>query len=92
MHELIRNRPLATLVTLGANGINANHIPLHLAPTPELFGVLRGHIARANPLWLDLDSELIRWPYSTARTLISALLGMRLNRKPERLFRPGITR
>ena len=58
MHELIRNRPLATLVTLDSNGINANHIPLHLSPTPEPFGVLRGHIARANPLWRDLVSDI----------------------------------
>ncbi len=58
MHELIRNRPLATLVTLGSNGIDANHIPLHLDPTPEPFGVLRGHIARANPLWRDLASDV----------------------------------
>lgn len=58
MHELIRNRPLATLVTLGANGINANHIPLHLAEMPEPFGVLRGHIARANPLWRDLAADV----------------------------------
>ncbi|MEE7625566.1 FMN-binding negative transcriptional regulator [Methylobacter sp. Wu8] len=58
MHELIRNRPLATLVTLGANGINANHIPLHFSPTPEPFGVLRGHIARANPLWRDLVADV----------------------------------
>jgi len=58
MHELIRNRPLATLVTLGSNGINANHIPLHLSPTPKPFGVLRGHIARANPLWRDLASDV----------------------------------
>jgi transcriptional regulator len=58
MHELIRNRPFATLVTLGANGINANHIPLHLEPTPEPFGVLRGHIARANPLWRDLAADV----------------------------------
>jgi len=58
MHELIRNRPLATLVTLGANGIDANHIPLHLEPAPEPFGVLRGHIARANPLWRDLAADV----------------------------------
>jgi transcriptional regulator len=57
MHELIRNRPLATLVTLGSTGIDANHIPLHLAETPEPFGVLRGHIARANPLWRDLAAD-----------------------------------
>ena len=54
MHELIRNRPLATLVTLGSNAINANHIPLHLSPAPEPYGVLRGHVARSNPIWRDL--------------------------------------
>ncbi|MCK9397447.1 MAG: FMN-binding negative transcriptional regulator [Methylobacter sp.] len=58
MHELIRTRPLATLVTLSSNGINANHIPLHLSQTPEPFGVLRGHVARANPIWADLASEV----------------------------------
>ena len=58
MHELIRSRPLATLVTLGSNGINANHIPLHLSLTPEPFGVLRGHVARSNPIWSDLDSDI----------------------------------
>jgi transcriptional regulator len=58
MNELIRNRPLATLVTLDSNGINANHIPLHLLPMPKPFGVLRGHIARANPLWRDLVSDV----------------------------------
>jgi len=58
MHDLIRNRPLATLVTLGSDGINANHIPLHLTPAPEPFGVLRGHVARANPIWRDLESDV----------------------------------
>ena len=58
MHELIRERPLATLVTLGSNGINANHIPLHLSLTPEPFGVLRGHVARSNLIWSDLESDI----------------------------------
>ena len=58
MHELIRQRPLATLVTLAGDGINANHIPLHLTDTPLPFGTLRGHVARANPLWHDLNPEL----------------------------------
>ncbi|MFA6162167.1 MAG: FMN-binding negative transcriptional regulator [Methylobacter sp.] len=58
MHDLIRNRPLATLVTLGSDGINANHIPLHLVPELEPFGVLRGHVARSNPIWSDLESDV----------------------------------
>ena len=53
MHELMRVRPLATLVTLSSGGLDANHIPLHLSGAPAPFGTLRGHVARANPLWRD---------------------------------------
>ncbi len=58
MHGLIRQQPLATLVTLANDGLNANHIPLHLSDAPLPFGTLRGHVARANPLWHDLDPGL----------------------------------
>jgi transcriptional regulator len=50
MHELIRDYPLATLVTLSPDGLNANHIPMHLSASSEPYGTLHGHIARANPL------------------------------------------
>lgn len=53
MHELMRARPLATLITLSSGGLNANHIPLHLANDVPPFGTLRGHVARANSLWQD---------------------------------------
>jgi transcriptional regulator len=53
LHGLIRARPLATLVTLSSGGIDANHIPLHLEPQAGPFGALRGHVARANPMWSD---------------------------------------
>ena len=48
MHALMRAHPLATLVSDGPDGLNANHIPLLLAD-----GKLQGHVARANPLWKD---------------------------------------
>lgn len=53
MHELMRACPLATVVTQSANGLNANHIPLHLSPSPAPFGTLQGHVARANPVLRD---------------------------------------
>ncbi|MGA8863907.1 MAG: FMN-binding negative transcriptional regulator [Gallionella sp.] len=61
MHELMRARPLATLVTLTSGGLAANHIPLHLADAPAPFGTLRGHVARANPMWRDFspDTEVL---------------------------------
>lgn len=58
MHELMRARPLATLVTLSSGGLDANHIPLLLAPTPPPLGALRGHVARANPIWRDYVKEV----------------------------------
>lgn len=54
MHELIRAHPLATLVTHSADGLNANHIPLYLQVSPEPYGSLQGHIARANPLVAEI--------------------------------------
>lgn len=58
MHELIRAQPLATLVTLSSGGINANHVPLLLSAEPAPFGTLRGHVARANPIWSDLVGDV----------------------------------
>ncbi|MDH4233890.1 MAG: FMN-binding negative transcriptional regulator [Gallionella sp.] len=58
MHELMRARPLATLVTPASGGLDANHIPLHLSDAPAPFGTLRGHVARANPLWRDFAKEI----------------------------------
>jgi len=55
LHELIRAHPLGALVTSSSNGLNANHIPFIVHPEPEPYGTLRGHIARANPLWRDFS-------------------------------------
>ena len=57
----MRERPLATLVTLGAAGLDANHIPFEIDAAPAPYGTLRGHVARANPVWRDhfLDTEAL---------------------------------
>ncbi|MRR09747.1 FMN-binding negative transcriptional regulator [bacterium] len=54
LHQLMRARPLATLVTHSAGSLDANHIPLHLSIEPAPLGALRGHVARANPVWRDV--------------------------------------
>ena len=51
---LMRAHPLATLVTPAADaagGFDADHLPMEYDPLPAPFGTLRGHVARANPLW-----------------------------------------
>lgn len=56
MQTLIREHPLATLVTLSGAGLNADHIPLHLlADDGSPYGCLHGHVARSNPLWTNHD-------------------------------------
>ena len=53
LHTLIQQHPLATLVTHGPDGLAADHIPFEIgaATAAAPFGVLRAHVARANPLW-----------------------------------------
>ena len=51
MHELIRGHPFAMLVTLDASGLVADHIPMELDAAAGPLGTLRGHVARANPVW-----------------------------------------
>jgi transcriptional regulator len=53
LHGLIERHPLGALVRLGEDGLAADHIPFELvAPTSAApHGLLRAHVARANPLW-----------------------------------------
>ncbi len=51
LHALMGEHPFATLLTQGAGELEANHLPLHLEPAAGPFGVLQGHVARANPVW-----------------------------------------
>ena len=61
IHDLMRDFPLATLVSHGPDGLSANHIPLQLDATAGPNGTLRGHIARANPLGRSapVDAEIL---------------------------------
>lgn len=58
LHALLRSHPLATLVTLTAQGLEANHIPLYLRTQGVERPTLVGHVARANRLWRDTDLAL----------------------------------
>lgn len=54
MLRFIRSHPLATLVTMSADGFCADHVPLLVAESPHDKTVLRGHVARANPVWKNI--------------------------------------
>lgn len=58
LHELIRVHPLGALVTLTPGGLDANHLPFEVDQEPGPFGTLRGHVARANPLWREFSRDV----------------------------------
>ncbi|MDN5515437.1 MAG: FMN-binding negative transcriptional regulator [Pseudomonas sp.] len=56
LHAQIQASGLAIVTSSGAQGLQASHLPLLLAPDEGEFGTLYGHFARANPHWRDLAS------------------------------------
>jgi len=55
IQQQMRDTRLAVLVTHGAQGLQASHLPLLLRPDEGANGTLYGHFARANPQWKDLQ-------------------------------------
>jgi transcriptional regulator len=61
LRDFVTRHPLATLVANTAQGLTANYLPMLWLPGPEgngealSEGVLRGHIARANALWRQVE-------------------------------------
>jgi transcriptional regulator len=51
LSALMRERPLATLIVATDQGPSADLIPLEFIADEGEHGTLRGHVARANPLW-----------------------------------------
>ncbi|MBP2309759.1 FMN-binding negative transcriptional regulator [Azospirillum melinis] len=51
LHALMRETPLANLVTATDEGLMATPLPLFLAPDEGPCGTLYGHLARANMQW-----------------------------------------
>jgi transcriptional regulator len=59
LQELIRTHPLGLLVTLADAGLQANPVPFILDADPAGGpGILRAHVARANPLWRETRSDV----------------------------------
>ena len=56
-HALIRAHPFGALVTLGADGLVANHFPFVVDADASPLGTLRAHMARANGQWKELDGS-----------------------------------
>jgi transcriptional regulator len=59
LHGLLRTHPLGLLVTADAAGtLSANSVPFMLEADPAGGpGILRAHVARANPLWREARGD-----------------------------------
>lgn len=55
LFDLIEQHSLASVIVIHDGKIEANHIPLELDSTQGELGVLKGHIAKENPLFEILD-------------------------------------
>ncbi|MCU0969681.1 MAG: FMN-binding negative transcriptional regulator [Rubrivivax sp.] len=56
LRALMREHPLAMVVTAASEGLTADHLPLELEVAGDALR-LRGHVARANPLWRHADGR-----------------------------------
>lgn len=75
MLALVAANPLGALVRMGADGLEGDHIPFELvAPTADApHGVLRAHVARANPVW-RADGAAVLVLFQGASRYVSPLL------------------
>ncbi len=55
----MREQPLATLIVTTASGPTADLIPLEFHAGLGPHGTLRGHVARANPLWREAGAAVL---------------------------------
>ena len=58
MHDLMRAHPLATVVSFDGDRVSANHLPLVLHAKGAERGTLRGHVAKANPMWRNHQASV----------------------------------
>lgn len=57
LERFVAKHPFATLVSLGATGLHASHVPLLLEGPPDAT-CLVGHLARGNPQGRDFDGSV----------------------------------
>lgn len=59
LHTFMRRNSFALLTSHSAGGLMASHLPFLLDATPEPWGELYGHMARANPHWRQVEGEVM---------------------------------
>jgi transcriptional regulator len=71
LHALMHDHPLATLVSQGDEGLTADHVPLEYDVASK---TLRGHVARANPVWRQAAGQPVLAVFCGPQAYISPSL------------------
>lgn len=71
LHELMVDNNFATLVTQQDGRPFATHLPFRVDTEDGQFGVLRTHVARANPQWQDIGGDEVLVIFQGAHAYIS---------------------
>lgn len=71
LHDFLDANSFGVLVTHGATGLTASHLPFLLERAAGAHGTLVGHVARANPQWKDCDGAETLAIFSGPHTYIS---------------------
>ena len=56
--KLIADYPFGAWILVGKDGLTANHIPFYLDRNRGPLGTLIAHVARANPIWQQLQDDI----------------------------------
>jgi len=54
--KLVQAHPLGTWIVLKDQKLDVNHIPFYVDTTKGEFGILKGHVSVANPIWKSLST------------------------------------
>jgi transcriptional regulator len=74
LHGLIRSHPLGLLISHGSSGLLANLLPFVLESEGSERGVLKAHMARANPQCRELDGQAVLVVFRGADAYVSPSL------------------
>ena len=55
LHRIVRENSLGMMVRITGAGMEAAHLPFLFDTDQGAHGVLIGHVARANPVWREID-------------------------------------
>ena len=91
LQQFLRAHSFGALVTGDESGLDGNGRPFVFNPEPSPYGTLRGHVARANPIWRECEAGADALASSRGPTASSRPRGIQPSRKPEPSSRRGIT-